>query len=324
MQAKIAILGAGNMGSALAKVLGENGRQVHLWDHFADVTREIRVTRRNSRFLPGVLLPGTVEASEAASEAVAGAGFLIIAVPSAFASLILKQVAHEIGPGTVLVNVAKGIDPGTGLPAGEAIARQFPANQVVSIAGPAIANEFARGRPTATLFAGRHRGAAEGAAQLFANDYFKATISDDVAGACWGGILKNVYAILLGYVETAFQGGRNLEAAVLSASVEEMRRLGTAWGGRPETFHGLAGLGDLAATGLSHDSHNRRCGSLLGEGKSLAEVEEAMGRLPEGVRTVELVCARAEPRGIKAALASHVRAIMAGQGGGIEALFRAL
>jgi glycerol-3-phosphate dehydrogenase (NAD(P)+) len=313
MSRRIGILGAGNMGSALAHLLAGNGAQVVVWEHFQSVREEIRARHTNSRFLPGVQLHEAIRVAESPGECVAGAEIVILAVPSLFAPDLLRQIAPYRLKGSLLLSAAKGIDAATQEPISRVLARLAAPGEFALLAGPAIANEFARGRPTAIVLAGEHGPALESATVAFRNAWFGVHLTTDLAGAALGGILKNIYAILLGYLEGTDFRGRNFQAAVLTASARELALLGTALGGRLETFHGLAGLGDLLATALSEHSHNRRLGQLLGGGLSLAEAEKQMGWLPEGARTVAIARAWASQVQVELPLLRLVENLMAGR-----------
>lgn len=316
MAEEVVILGGGNMGTAMAHVFARAGHRVCIREHLPEVVDEIRALRTNSRFLPGVTLHGSVRAVLAGSppsrDEFADVAVLVVAVPSPFAAPALEQVRGVVSETTVVLNAAKGIDRASGAPMGETICRMLPRNPHAHLAGPAIANEFARGKPAAVVLASPSEAAARRAAGLFQPPGFLATVTADVRGAELAGILKNIYAILLGWADEALPGGRNQEAAILTASLQEMVLLGCAMGGAAETFHGVAGLGDLVATALSHDSHNRKFGRLLGRGHSIEEAETEMGLLPEGARTAAVACAWAEDRDLRLPLAGFVRRLTAG------------
>jgi glycerol-3-phosphate dehydrogenase (NAD(P)+) len=320
----VAILGAGNMGTALAQVCALNGSSVVLWDHFPDVVTEINQQRRNSRYLPGVPLAPNITAVTALVEAVRAASLIVLAVPSPFIRATLEQSLPGCDSDAVFLNVAKGIDAATREPIHLGVARQLGGRPLVLLAGPAIANEFARGLPAAVVLASESSSHAEHVRALFEGNIFRVTTTTDVTGAALGGILKNVYAILLGYVATAAGESRNLEAAVLNASLREMAVLGLALGAKQETLFGLAGLGDLVATGFSDDSHNRRFGRKLGAGRTREEIQRETPLLPEGARTVDIACAWAAAKGIRVPLAEFVRRLVAGDRPALGELLREL
>lgn len=321
---KIAILGAGNMGSAMAHALAGNGRDVVLWDFFPEVVKDIREHRENRRFLPGVRLHAGVRAVSEANECVAGAALVMIAVPSLFAIPTLVPVLSSMRPDAVLVNLAKGFAPRTRIPIPIHIRRMAPRHPCVQLAGPAIANEIARGVPACIILAAEDATIAGRAADLLDGPAFIAGITTDMAGAALGGILKNIYAILLGALDALSAGARNLEAAALGASVQEMAAIASAHGGKVPTLYGLAGLGDLVATGFSSDSHNRRFGQMLAAGESAAGIGKKQGWLPEGARAATAACALARAGKVRAPLAGLVRRWLAGDAPSLDGIVRVL
>ena len=309
----IAILGAGNMGTALAQVLARNGARVVLWDHFRDVVEEINRAHSNARYLPGMQLHANISAAATVLESVRNARLIVLATPSPFIQATVDQALPGCAADAVFLSVAKGIDPASREPIHRRLATQLGARPLVFLAGPAIANEFFRGLPGGIVLAAQPVAVAESLRPVFEGDVFRVTTTADVTGAALGGILKNIYAILLGYVAAAAGAARNLEAAVLNASLREMATLGRALGAERETIYGLAGLGDLVATGFSDDSHNRRYGQKLGAGKSPTDIRRETPLLPEGARTVDVACAWADATGTPVPLARFVHRAVAGE-----------
>jgi glycerol-3-phosphate dehydrogenase (NAD(P)+) len=285
----VAVLGAGNMGSAMAHLIAGNGSPVVIWDHFASVVDEINADQKNSRYLPGIHLNRGVTAAIDPARCVEQAKAVVLAVPSPFVASILERIAPQLAPEVPVLNAAKGLDPVTKRPIHETVSRLLPKHPQCLLAGPAIANEFAAGQPAAVLLAAESDNAASALRDLLENSHFRVATSTDVVGAALGGILKNIYALLFGYLDSAIQAGRNLEGTLLASSIAEMAGIAEAFGARRETLYGRAGLGDLAATGFSTHSHNRRCGRLFGSGKTAREIEAELGVMPEGVRTVKAV-----------------------------------
>jgi glycerol-3-phosphate dehydrogenase (NAD(P)+) len=321
---KVALLGAGNMGTAMAHALAGNGPEVMLWDFFPDVVKSIRLHRENRLFLPGVRLHDGVCAAASASECVADASLVVISVPSAFVSSTVAPVLFDLKKDAVLLNVAKGFAPGTRHPMPFMLGRLAPAHPCVHLAGPAIANELARGIPASIVLAAAEERIGLRVAGWMAGPSFIPCTTTDVAGAALGGILKNVYAILLGCLEALSGVARNLEAAALSASMHEMAAIAGAHGARADTLYGVAGLGDLVATGFSRDSHNRKFGQLLASGKTMAKIEAEMRWLPEGARASTSACALARAGRVRAPLANLGRRWVAGAPPSLDGLMRAL
>lgn len=321
---KIAMLGSGNMGTAMAHALAGCGHELALWDFFPEVAEGILQHRENRRFLPGIPLHGGIRGTASVSDCVNGAALVVIAVPSQFAASTLAAALPAMAKNAVLLNLAKGFAPGTRLPMPLALANQAPGHACVHLAGPAIANELARGLPASIVLAAEDERIARRVAGWMTGPSFITATTSDLAGATLGGILKNVYAILLGALEKLSGGVRNLEAAALSTSVHEMAAIAQAHGGRSATLYGLAGLGDLVATGFSPDSHNRGFGQRLATGKTAAEMEAETGWLPEGARTAATACALARAGKVPAPLAGLVRRWIGGTRPSLDGLIREL
>lgn len=309
---KIAVLGAGNMGTALAHSLAGNGHEVALWDHFPAVVEDIRRHRMNRRFLPEIALHAGIRPCVSAVECVAGASLVVVSVPSAFVGSTLLPLVSVLARDAVLLNVAKGFAPASCELIPDFLGRLAPDHSCVQLAGPAIANEMARGVPAYITLAADDQRTAIQVAEWFSGPSFVATTTDDMAGAALGGILKNVYAILLGSLESLSGDARNLEAAAVTACLGEMVKIAGACGGRAETIYGLAGLGDLVATGFSRDSHNRKFGQMLASGKTAREIESETGWLPEGARAAAAVCKLAGDKRVTAPLAEWVVQVLDG------------
>jgi glycerol-3-phosphate dehydrogenase (NAD(P)+) len=274
-----------------------------VWDHFPEVVEDIRQRRENRRFLAGIALHERIRAVASAVECVDGAALVVLGIPSRHAGSILEKVVPHLDGRACLLNVAKGFEPGSLRPMWHQLADLAPGHPCVQMGGPAIANEFARGIPASIVLASPDEGAARRVAEWFAGAWFMPIATTDVAGVSLGGILKNVYAILLGALEELDGGFRNLEAAALSAGMNEMAAIATACGGRAETIFGLAGLGDLIATCFSKDSHNREFGRRLASGQSAKEIESAVGWLPEGARAALAASEMAHEASLRAPLA---------------------
>lgn len=261
----VAILGAGNMGTALAQVIAANGHRVHLWSIELDVLEEIRHHRRNSKYLPGIELEAGIEAKWGMAEALAGAWLAVLTVPSQ----VVRTLAHEAAPhltrAQAVLNVAKGLEEGSHLRMSQVLAQELPHHlhqQIATMGGPAIAGEFARGIPTAVVVAAPDVGLAEAIRAALENDFFKVETTSDLCGVELGATLKNVYAIALGMCD-GLGYGTNTKSFLLTVALAEMAGIGQALGGQPQTLYGLAGLGDLITTGFNPRSRNRTLGEKL-------------------------------------------------------------
>ena len=282
----VAVLGAGSWGTALALLLAENGGVVRLWDRTPGQIAALLATRENKRYLPEHRLPENLHPTVSLSEALIGAIFVVVAVPSAAVDDVLERAT--LAPGADIILASKGIDPQTlELPADVAL-RCAPGHPVIALSGPNLAREVAAGVPTAAVAASDDAEAARRIAERFNRATFRTYVSDDRTGVEVGGAVKNVLAIA-GGIADGLGYGDNTKAALMTRGLSEMARLGMALGGKRETFYGLAGVGDLMATAASRLSRNWRVGYGLGQGKCLEEILAELGQVAEGVPTAQAV-----------------------------------
>lgn len=261
----VAILGAGNMGTALAQLIAANGHRVHLWSIEADVLAEIRDKRLNSKYLPEVRLHAGIEARWDLAEAVAEARLTIIAVPSQVVRTVAQKTAPFLKTEQCILNVAKGLEETSHLRMSQVLAQELPEHLhrgIATMGGPAIARDFARGVPTAVIVAAADTEAAACVHKTLENEFFKVETTADVAGVELAATLKNIYAIALGMCD-GLGYGTNTKAFLASLALAEMASLAKAWGAQERTIYGLAGLGDLITTGFSPHSRNRTLGEQL-------------------------------------------------------------
>lgn len=305
-------IGLGNVGTAIANIVATNGHHVLGWEHNPAVVEEINAHHHNTPFLPGLSLSPNLTATSAIDEVIHQCDVLFLGVPSRFIRSTLEPFRHTVSPDTIFVNLAKGIEESTGLTAFQVVTTLFPYNRRIMLAGPAIANEFAHGMPTVVVIAGPNIPDLLTVSHLLDNDTFRTRFSDDEVGVELGGILKNVYTIGLGLFDGKHITSVNFRAAYLTIALEEISRIGVALGGKSETFAYLAGMGDLLATSLSQHSHNRRMGELLAEGKTLAEIRETMGVLPEGYNTMRVSLSIAEKLHVSLPLAKGLWDVVTG------------
>jgi glycerol-3-phosphate dehydrogenase (NAD(P)+) len=292
---KTAVLSDGAWGTALALLLAQNGHQVTQWGPFPDYVTEMRRTRRNDRFLKGVELPPALGLTGVMAEAVAGAELIVLASPTQYARATLMQLkAVGLGANQVLVNVAKGIEIGTLKRLSEMCAEILGNASYCVLSGPSYAEEVAHGVPTVVVVASANRDHRRVVQANLMSPRFRVYTSDDVVGVELGGALKNVFAIAAGICD-GMKLGDNAKAALLTRGVAEMARLGQALGGRPETFSGLSGLGDIIVTCTGRYSRNRHVGEELGKGGKLADIIKSMGMVvAEGVTTTQSAHALAQ------------------------------
>jgi glycerol-3-phosphate dehydrogenase (NAD(P)+) len=291
---KIGMIGLGNLGTAVGNQIAMNGHVVLGWEHDPAVAFEIQQKHTNSRYLDGVTLHSGLRAGTDLAPVVQETQVVFIAIPSAFIQPTLEPFRERIDPATLLVNLAKGLDADTGLTSFQTLSGLFPHNPKIMLSGPSIANEFARQQPTVVVLAGKEISHQLLVARLLENDYFRTRFSDDEIGVELGGILKNIYAIGLGLFDGKQITSINFRAVYLTLAMEEITHIGVGMGARIETFLYLSGIGDLLATSLSQNSHNRKMGELLAQGLSLAQIEHEMGVAPEGFNTLKAMLYIAE------------------------------
>ena len=309
---RVAILGAGNMGTALAHALARNGCEVTVWDHFPEVLDEIREHRTNQRFLADVALDPRIGVATTPAECVRNADIVIPCLPSRFIESVISPAIGDLKPGAILLNVAKGFAPGTTDTMPVWLERLLPGHPCAHLAGPCLAGELARGLPGGIVIAARHDSIAAQVADAFAGDVFIPFQSTDLTGAALAGILKNSYAIFLGLLSRLVPGEKNLEATALTLCGLEMECILTCLGAEPETIRGLSGMGDLIATGLAPNSHNRRFGVRLGDGETIDQIREHNTWLPEGATATPILLRLAEETGLRPPLLVTLNDVLTG------------
>ena len=315
---RMAVLGAGAWGTALALTALAAGRDTLLWVREDDVLASIQAERKN-RFLPGVTLPGELQVTGDLAQA-AKADALLLVVPAQVLHGFARKLSPHLKPGTPLVICAKGIEKNSGKLVHEMVADAAPSAAVAILSGPSFARDVARGLPTAVTIAAK--GDIAGRLQASLNTpAFRPYASDDVTGVALGGAAKNVYAIACGVVE-GLALGENARAALLARSFAELARLGEALGARRETLEGLSGLGDLVLTATSTSSRNFSFGVALGRGQTVAGLRGAGQPLAEGVDTAPALVTRAKQAGIELPIAEAMADLISGTLPLAEALSR--
>jgi len=290
---RIAVIGAGGWGTALAILWAKQGNEITLWGHNPDRTEKIRRTRENRDYLPGVRLPDSIDVSSDIAEC-AGADLVVFVTPSTALRSVANQLRSANSPvQAVLLSGTKGIEHGTGMRMSEILTEIFPQNTVAVLSGPNLAVEVSQDLPTATVLGCRVAECAEGLQRHLGSERFRIYSSDETIGIELGGALKNVFALSAG-VSDGFGLGDNSKAALVTRSLAELLRLGTAMGGNPRTFYGLSGAGDLIATCFSQHSRNRRVGEKLGRGETLEQILSGTQMVAEGIPTTKSAyeCAR--------------------------------
>ncbi len=305
------IIGAGGWGTALALLLHGNGVRTTVWGHDADHVARVEQDHANLPYLPGVTLPADLRFT-ADLEALATCDLLLLVTPSkALREVTARLSTIELRADAVLLSGTKGVERGSGLRMSEIVAESFPQNPVAVLSGPSHAEEVARRMPTAIVFGCRDPAIAQRLQQAFTAPFFRAYTNDDVAGIELGGALKNIFALAAG-VSDGLGLGDNSKAALVTRALAELIRLGTALGGRRETFQGLSGIGDLMVTCFSRHSRNRAVGERLGCGETLAAIVSSMNMVAEGVPTTYSAHECARRLGIVTPIIDEMKALLDG------------
>jgi len=281
----VTILGAGSWGTALSKVLAEKGHNVNLWGRNKKHIEILEKNRENRKYLPNVELPSTINFLCDLEKAIYKSDIIVLAVASQGIREILSKIKGYIS-NQVFVNVSKGIEIGTLMRISEIVKEFFPNNKFAALSGPSHAEEVSKGIPTTIVSASACKDTAELIQDLFITSTLRVYTNPDVVGVEIGGSLKNVIALGAG-ISDGLGYGDNTKAAIMTRGIREIARLGKAMGGHLATFSGLTGVGDLIVTCTSMHSRNRRCGILLGQGKSLKEAVQTVGMVVEGVYTTK-------------------------------------
>ena len=301
---KLSILGAGSWGTALALHAARAGLEPMLWGRDAATLEAIARDRRHPRRLPGITLPEQVQLTGDLAKALAHADTLVLAVPCASMRALLGE-ARSSSPRHRLLSTAKGLDPETGQRMSELIAESWPGAAVPALSAPTFAEGVARGDPSAAVVADDHGAFALEVQYRFSTAAFRLYTSEDLVGVELCGALKNVVAIAAGIV-SGLGFGHNTLAALVTRGLAEIERLVRGGGGKAQTVHGLAGVGDLLLTCTGQQSRNRRVGEEIGRGRKLSEVLLRMPEVAEGARTCLAVPTLAAKAGIEAPIAEAV------------------
>jgi glycerol-3-phosphate dehydrogenase (NAD(P)+) len=308
---KIGIVGAGSWGTALALLLHENGFSPTLWGHDPAHIAQINAERENTIYLPGVPLPPDLRFTNDL-EAVRNCDLILLVTPStAIREVTARLATIPLRNDAILLSCTKGVERRSGLRMSEIVAEFFPGNIRAVLSGPSHAEEVARKMPTAIVLGCVDQGVAQRLQQAFSTDFLRAYTSEDVAGIELGGALKNIFAIAAG-VSDGLGLGDNSKAALITRGLAELIRMGSALGGRAETFQGLSGIGDLIVTCFSRHSRNRLVGERLGRGESLRAIVSSMQMVAEGVPTTYSAYECAQRLGIETPIIAQIRALLDG------------
>ncbi len=308
---KVAVLGDGGWGTALALNLYRNRHQVKVWSAFPENAEAVTRDHENKRFLPGVPIPGDLIFTHDLAGIVSEADMILLVTPSQYLRGTLQQFKPYFKPEKqILVDMAKGIENKTLLRMSELCESILGPSRYVAISGPSHAEEVARGVPTLVVAASADAAAAKTVQKAFMNEVFRVYTSHDIVGVELGGALKNVYAIAAGILDGIGMGD-NTKAALMTRGAAELARLGVKLGGKRQTISGLSGIGDLIVTCMSRHSRNRYVGEELGKGRSLDEIIKSMNMVvAEGVRTCESAKQLADSVGVETPLVNGVYEVL--------------
>lgn len=308
--ARIAVIGAGSWGTALAMQLARNGVPTLLWGRDPQQMEEMAARRCNVRYLPDIPFPDGLGLTASLSQAVNESDHLLLAVPSSAFRDTLRYIAPIIKPQCRIAWATKGLEPGSRHLLHQIIAEELGPQQACAvISGPTFAKEVARGLPTAVTIASTSEQIAAYFAECLHSETFRAYTARDVIGVELGGACKNVLAIAAGIAD-GLGFGANTRAALITRGLAELMRLGVHLGGQPETFMGLAGLGDLVLTCTDNQSRNRRVGLALGQGQALEQAIASIGQAVEGVKSAPEIYQLAEEQGVEMPITEQVYRVL--------------
>ena len=310
--ARITIMGSGSWGTAFALVVSDAGNQVTLWARRPELADKINFDHCNPDYFPDLTLPESLQAVSDPQQAMSGADFVVLAVPS---QSLRSNLSHWLIPeNAIVVSLAKGIELGSGLRMSEVIAEagQIRPERIVVVTGPNLAREIAERQPSASVVASISPTTAEAFQAVCHTARFRAYTNTDVVGCELGGATKNVIALAVG-MAIGLGLGANATASVITRGLAEITRLGLALGADPYTFSGLAGLGDLVATCSSPLSRNRSFGEELGRGRTVAEITASTRQVAEGVKSCASITELAAKHDVEMPIVENVAAVIAGE-----------
>lgn len=297
---KIAVLGPGSWGTALAQVLNDNGHEVRIWGNIPEQIDEINEKHTNTRYFKDVVLDENIKAYKELSEALDGVDAVLFVVPTKVTRLVAKQVAELLDHEVVVMHASKGLEPGTHERLSTILEEEIPKelrSEIVVVSGPSHAEETIVRDITLITAASKDLEAARYVQGIFSNSYFRLYTNSDVIGVETAGALKNIIAVGAGALH-GMGYGDNAKAAVITRGLAEITRLGVKLGADPLTYSGLSGVGDLIVTGTSIHSRNWRAGDALGRGEKLEDIERNMGMVIEGISTTKVAYEIAQELGV--------------------------
>ena len=309
---KIAVIGSGSFGTAIANLLVHSGHQVTLYGRNKAALDKMKETRMNEKYLPYVILSDRLKYTNNIRNAVRGKEIVVFAIPAQKFRQVSSKAAQYLEDGVIAVNLAKGIEKKTLLRMSEVASETIPGVRYVALSGPSHAEEIVRNTPACVVAASKDAEAAKEIQDSFMSEQFRIYTQDDIVGVEIAGAVKNVIAITTG-VSDGMKLGNNARAALMTRALHEMKRLGVALGADPETFAGLSGIGDLIVTCSTNLSRNRRCGLLIGLGLSAKDAVERVGSVVEGYYTADAVCDLAKKLDVEMPVCKATKAVLDGK-----------
>lgn len=304
-----AVIGGGSFGTAIASILASNTIETRQWMRNETVAEAINQQHENPQYLPGVKLHSGLQASTNLEQVITGAELIFVSVPSKSFRSVVQQLKPYLTPGQCLISTTKGIEPDGFNLMSQILIDECPDQPVAVLSGPNLAKEIGRKQLTATVVASNDGSLRTRVQDALGCEYFRVYASDDMYGVELSGALKNIYAIVSGFI-AALGMGENTKSMIITRSLAEMSRFAVAQGANPLTFLGLAGVGDLVVTCMSPLSRNYRVGYAIGEGKSLEEAIEELGEVAEGVNTLRYINTQSEKLGIYMPLVKGAYAVL--------------
>ena len=307
--ARIGILGAGSWGTALAILLHDNGHDVTVWSIHEKEVEMLNTTRRHESKLPGVEIPEGILFTTDMKETMSDKDVCVLAVPSPFIRSTCQKMKSYVRAGQIIVNVAKGIEESTLYTLTDIIEEEMPYADACVLSGPSHAEEVSRRLPTTCVVSARTRKTAEYLQSVFVSPVFRVYISPDMLGIELGGALKNVIALAAGTAD-GLGYGDNTKAALITRGIAEIARLGIKMGGKPETFYGLTGIGDLIVTCASVHSRHRKAGYLMGKGYTMQEAMDEVQMVVEGVYSAKAALTLAQKYQVEMPIVEQVNKVL--------------
>lgn len=307
--AKVSIIGAGSWGIAISLLLNNNGHEVTVWSVLKDEIKMLNEKREHTKSLPGVKIPESIVFSDDLEAVLTDPDIVVLAVASPYTRSTAHMMSPHVKEGQIIVNVGKGIEETTLETLCRVVEDEIPQAQIAVLSGPSHAEEVGRGIPTTCVVGTRKKANAEFIQNVFMSNVFRVYTSPDMLGICLGGSLKNVIALAAGMAD-GLGYGDNTKAALITRGMAEITRLGVKMGGKPQTFSGLSGIGDLIVTCESMHSRNRRAGILIGKGYTADEAMKEVQMVVEGVYSAKAALKLAKKYDVSMPIVEQVNHIL--------------